>query len=81
MKKWLAWLLLILYTALGSVAWAEPAIPPAPTSSIYVQDYAGVLTPDTKKRINDLGGKLAARTKAQIVVVTVQTLGDTPLEE
>lgn len=81
MKKWLAWLLLIFYTALGSVAWAEPAIPPAPTSSIYVQDYAGVLTPDTKKRINDLGSKLAARTKAQIVVVTVQTLGDTPLEE
>ncbi len=81
MKKWLTWLLVVAYLAVGSIAWAEPTIPPAPTSSIYVQDYAGVMTPDSKKRINDLGSQLAARTKAQIVVVTVQSLGDTPLED
>jgi len=81
MKKWLAWLLLILYLAVGSVAWAEPKIPPAPTSSIYVQDYAGVLSADSKSRINNLGAKLAAKTKAQVVVVTVKSVGETPIEE
>lgn len=81
MKKWLAWLVLTLYLAVGAVAWAQPQIPPAPTSSIYVQDYAGVLSADAKSRINSLGSRLAAKTKAQIVVVTVKTLSGTPIDE
>lgn len=81
MKKWLAGLLLGVYLTIGAVAYAEPKIPPAPSSSIYVQDYAGVLSPETKNRINDVSGKLAAKTKAQIVVVTVKTLEGTPIEE
>ncbi|MEG6584946.1 TPM domain-containing protein [Dendrosporobacter sp. 1207_IL3150] len=81
MKKWLAWLLVIAYLAVGATAWAAPNIPAAPTNSIYVQDYAGVLSADTKKRINDLGSKLAVKTKAQVVVVTINSLGDTPPEE
>ncbi len=81
MKKWLAWLVLTLYLAIGAVAWAQPQIPPVPTSSIYVQDYAGVLSPDAKSRINNLGSRLATKTKAQIVVVTVKTLDGTPIDE
>lgn len=78
MKKWLAWLLLGLYMFSVSVVWAGAQIPPPPTTSIYVQDYAGVLSAETKARINNLGTQLAAKTKAQIVVVTLSSLEGTP---
>lgn len=81
MKRWLAWLVLGLYLAVGTVAWAAPAIPPAPGSNIYVQDYAGVLSGETKNRLNAVGSQLAAKTKAQIVVVTVKTLDNMPMDE
>ena len=81
MKKRLACFLLVLYLVLAAVAWAQPQIPPAPTTSIYVQDYAGVLTTDTKQRINSLSSQLAARTKAQVVVVTVKSLNGAVIED
>lgn len=75
MKRWLIALLLLF----GSLAWTDPAaaetpVPPRPTSSIYVQDYAGVLSEDAKAHIRAQGARLAAQTKAQVVVVTVPTL-------
>ncbi len=81
MKKWLTWLVLGLCILIGSVASAQPQIPPAPTSSIYVQDYAGVLSSDTEARINAISEQLAAKTKAQIVVVTVKSLQGSALED
>lgn len=83
MNKRVAWLVLGLYLLLvtAAVAWAQPQIPPTPTQSIYVQDQAGVLDNETKKRINSLGSKLAAKTKAQIVVLTVKSLEGFPIEE
>lgn len=78
MKKWLACLVLGFYVICGGIIWAQPQIPPRPTTSIYVQDYAGVLSDDTKNRINTTSTQLAARTKAQIVVVTVSSLEATP---
>lgn len=81
MSKRLAWLTLVAYFLLVTVAWAQPQIPPAPTQSMYVQDLAGVLDSETKSKINSLGSKLAAKTKAQIVVLTVKSLEGAPLEE
>lgn len=81
MKKWLAWLVLGFYMLCASVASAGPPIPPPPTTSIYVQDYAGVLSAETKARMNNLGTQLAAKTKAQIVVVTLPSLEGTPSED
>lgn len=81
MKRWLIWLVGIIYLALGSVAWAQPKIPPAPTSSIYIQDYAGVLSGETKNKINRLGAKIAAQTKAQVVVVTVNSLNGESIQD
>lgn len=78
MKKWLAWFLLGMYMICGGMAWAQPQIPPKPTTSIYVQDYAGVLSADTKARINNISTQLAAKTKAQVVVVTIQSFEETP---
>lgn len=80
MKKRLAWLVLVGYIVWAACAWAQPAIPSAPTKSIYVQDYAGVLDAETKRKINQLGSSLAAKTKAQIVVVTVKSLEGVPVE-
>ncbi|MBP2635790.1 MAG: hypothetical protein H6Q72_1697 [Firmicutes bacterium] len=80
MKKRLAWLVLVGYLLLAAVAWAQPQIPPAPTHSIYVQDYAGILDAETKNKINSLGSKLAAKTKAQIVVVTINSLEGATVE-
>lgn len=80
MNKKLAWLILVVYLALATVVWAQPQIPPVPTHSIYVQDYAGVLDSETKSKINNLGSKLASKTKAQIVVLTVQSVEGAPLE-
>lgn len=81
MKKGLAWLVLVAYLMIGTVAWAQPQLPPTPTNSIYIQDYAGVTNAETKAQINKVGSQLAAKTKAQVVVVTVKTLQDAPIEE
>lgn len=83
MNKRLAWLTLIacLSLLMISAVWAQPKIPPTPTQSIYVQDHAGVLDAATKSKINSLGTKLAAKTKAQIVVLTVKSLEGASLEE
>ncbi len=78
MIKRIIWLVLLVSVLFCSVGWAEPQIPPVPTSSFYVQDYAGVLSADTKAKINSLGNQLAAKTKAQIVVVTIKSLDGTP---
>jgi uncharacterized protein len=78
MKKWLACLVLGFYIIWGGVSWAQPQIPPKPTTSVYVQDYAKVLSDDTKIRINNISTQLAAKTKAQIVVVTVSSLEGSP---
>lgn len=81
MKRWLSLLVLIIFFAVGVAAYAQPQLPNAPTSSIYVQDYAGVLSADTKARINNIGSQLASKTKAQVVVVTVKSLEGAAIDE
>ncbi len=65
---------------MSSVALAKAEIPPKPTNSIYVQDYAHVLSDQTKQKINRMGDALQRQTKAQIVVVTTKTLQEMPIE-
>ncbi len=81
MKKWLICLILLVSLLCAAAASAAVQIPPAPTSSIYVQDYAGVLSSDSKAKINEIGAKLAEQTKAQVVVVTVKSLNEQPIDE
>lgn len=81
MKKWLVWLVLTIYMALGAVAVAAPSLPPTPLTSNYVQDYAGVLSNETKSKINRLGAKIAGQTEAQIVVVTIDSLQGASIED
>lgn len=82
MKRWLALLLLSLQVLFSSLASAAPQVPPKPTSgSIYVQDYANLLSSQTKATINSVSRDLDSKTKAQVVVVTVPSLNGQPIED
>lgn len=82
MKRWLALLLLSLQLLFGTTFGAEAAVPPKPTTgSIYVQDYANLLSSQTRSSIDALGRELDAKTGAQVVVVTVSALDGQPLED
>lgn len=52
-----------------------------PTSNFYVNDYAGVLTEETKNYIIKTNAELQQKTGAQIVVVTIKSLENTSIEE
>lgn len=62
-------------------AGAQAKVPPKPTTSIYVQDQAGVLSKNTKAAINAYSTALQKKTKAQIVVLTVPSLQGQALED
>lgn len=81
LKKSLAALFAVLYLFAGTIGFAKAEIPPVPVNSIYVQDYAKVLSNETKQKINGLGQSLQKQTKAQVVVVTVKSLEQMPIEE
>lgn len=81
MKKWLVWLVLAIYMTLGAVAAAAPILPAAPATSSYVEDHAGVLSGEIKSKINRLGSKIARQTKAQVVVVTIDSLQGEAIED
>lgn len=75
MKKTAAILtaLLLVAAALCGAAY------PSPTSDFFVNDYAGVLSRDTKAYIMDKSASLEQETGAQIVVLTVKSLdGEDP---
>lgn len=54
---------------------------PSASSGIYVQDYAGVISPPVRKYLQNVGQQLDRRTTAQLVVVTVKSLDGAPLED
>mgnify|MGYP000400305346 CR=1 FL=1 len=51
---------------------------PSPTSDFFVNDFASCLTDEDKSTIQALGEELYKKTNAQVVVVTVQSLGGRP---
>ncbi|NMA53030.1 MAG: TPM domain-containing protein, partial [Peptococcaceae bacterium] len=77
-------LLLVLALLLAALA-ASPAIAapviPQPSSQFYVLDQAGVLDPATEQTIVQTSAELARQTKAQVVVVTTNTLDGASPEE
>lgn len=52
-----------------------------PTSEFYVNDFAGVLSEDTKTYILSNSAALSEKTKAQVVVVTLDSLDGKELSE
>lgn len=51
-----------------------------PAQRAYIVDTAGMVTPEDAAQIEKIGAELRSKTKAEIVVVTVSTLGDTDIE-
>lgn len=67
-------LLIALFLPLESAYGADGIKYPAPTASGYVNDYAQILNSDTEQSIISIGSELDSKTKAQVVVVTMNKL-------
>lgn len=80
MRKFLLTGIAIFILTISNFAFAAK-IPTAPTENIYVADYAAMIDDATKNQILEIGGELDKKHKAQIVVVTIDTLGGSSIEE
>lgn len=54
---------------------------PSPTSAFYVNDYANILDSETEQYIIRAAATLESKTTAQLVVVTMNTIGDETFEQ
>lgn len=79
-KKWLSIFFSLLILCIVTSGTCQLQVPPKPTNSIYIQDYANILDSTVENKINTLGSQLAIKTKAQVVVVTISTLENTPID-
>ena len=74
-------LLFLLCFLHQSGASAENIKLPAPIGDIYVQDFAKVLTDAETAEIRSLGRTIEDQTTAQISVLTVDSIGESTMEE
>ncbi|SEN37651.1 uncharacterized protein SAMN05192533_11242 [Mesobacillus persicus] len=75
-------IVLVVYTLFLFVGTsASHAEIPAPVGDIYVQDFAGVLTEQEKMEVRSFGRWIEDQTTAQIAVLTVDSIGETTVEE
>ncbi|WP_420835603.1 TPM domain-containing protein [Neobacillus jeddahensis] len=65
----------------ATTALAEDVQIPAPVGDIYVQDFAQVLSETEQAELRSLGRSLEDQSTAQVVVLTVETIGDRTIEE
>ncbi|MGM0903722.1 MAG: TPM domain-containing protein [Bacillota bacterium] len=65
----------------GGNSFAEDLQIPAPVGDIYIQDFAGVLTEQEEIELRRIGRSIEDQTTAQIAVLTVESIGDTTVEE
>lgn len=71
----LAWLMLL------PSCFAETAVLPPPTEDIYLVDDANMVDPEDRQKILAMGRDLDRATKAQVVVVTINSLGPDSIED
>ena len=74
-----AFFVIVSLLALASSA-ADAAVPPRPAQREYVVDAAGMIRPGDAERIRQIGTELREKTKAELVVVTVDSLDGTDIE-
>lgn len=60
---------------------AEMAVLPPPTQDIYLVDDAGMVEAEDRQKILAMGRELDQKTRAQVVVVTISTLGPESIED
>jgi uncharacterized protein len=72
-------LIILLFWAWPTLAWAvTPPLPAHPSQ--YVVDLAGVIDANSQARLNTMLRDLEARTTAQVVVLTLNSLEGEPIE-
>jgi uncharacterized protein len=72
--------ILTLFLLIGR-AFAEDIQIPAPVGDIYVQDFANILTEQEKTEIRNMGRALERQTTSQVAVLTINSIGDRPIQE
>lgn len=70
---------LILFSVISPVIYAEGKYP-SPTAVFFVNDFANVLSQDVENKIASIGKELENKTGAQVVLVTINTLGDQDID-
>jgi uncharacterized protein len=75
------WVCFLAFMLISVVVSAAPPIPPKPSEFAYVYDYAGLIDAEDEQRINELGAAIDNTSNAQIVVVTVDSMEDYPIED
>ncbi len=76
-------LILIVFSLLPCTSNTAKAsqIPPRPATNLYVFDFAGLVTEADKGEMQEIARVLEEKTKAQLVVVTVDDLAQRELED
>lgn len=71
----------ILLLLLPTGAIAAPNEIPAPVGDIYVQDFANVLSENEEIQLKNIGRSIDDQTTSQIAVLTVDSIGESSIEE
>ena len=80
LKRYIAFVLVITVCVLPALAQGTPDVV-EPTEQFYVADYADVIDEATERIIFEESAKLCDETGAQVVVVTVDFIGESTIEE
>ena len=80
LRAYLVLLLMLAVLLLGVRPADAEAVLPKPARMAYVVDTAGMVMAEDAAQIETLGAELRTKTKAEIVVVTVPTLGGADIE-
>ncbi|WP_226675616.1 TPM domain-containing protein [Mesobacillus jeotgali] len=77
----LAAILGILLLLIPAGAIAAPNEIPSPVGDIYVQDFANVLNENEEIQLKNIGRSIDDQTTSQIAVLTVDSIGESSIEE
>ena len=80
LKRYIAFALVITVCVLPAIAHGAPDVV-EPTEQFYVADYANVIDEATEQLIVEKAAKLCEENGAQVVVVTVDFIGESTIEE
>ena len=80
MLRTLRWLTIVVLLALPGRALLGESVAGLPAPTGYVNDFAGVLTPQTRQNLEELCTEVARQANAQIAVVTLKKMEADPVK-
>lgn len=81
MKKILSLFAVVLIIVFSVAVTAFSAVIPAPTKNFFVNDFANVISQSDKNKMQKEGETLYKKCNAQVVVATIETLGNYSIED